>query len=129
MEPTADSIGRFVDSSKNFARRLLAVGENRLELLMVEVQEERTRLMHAVLLALAVAVLGLLAILALNVALVVLFWNLSPIAVLLVFAGLYLGGAVLLYRRLTKLLGTWTTLSATLDQVRKDRECLEDYLA
>ena len=37
-------------NSKQFARRRLAIGENRLELLMVEVQEEREHLLHAFLL-------------------------------------------------------------------------------
>jgi uncharacterized membrane protein YqjE len=39
----------------------LAIGENRFELLMVEVQEERERLLHAIVLALGAAALGLLA--------------------------------------------------------------------
>jgi len=34
-------------ASKTFARRLLTIGENRLELLTVEMQEERERCFHA----------------------------------------------------------------------------------
>jgi len=44
-----------------FARRLLTIGENRLELLMVEAQGERERLLRAILLALGVLAVGLLA--------------------------------------------------------------------
>jgi uncharacterized membrane protein YqjE len=126
MEPAAVNLGQLADSSKAFARRLFTIGENRLELLMVEVQEERARLLHAILLALGVAAFGFLAILALNIALVVLFWNHSPVAVLLGLTGLYAAAAGGLFWRLSSLLRDWKVLAATLQQLRKDRECLEE---
>jgi uncharacterized membrane protein YqjE len=92
------------------------------------VQEERERLLHAILLALGVAVFGFLAGVALTVAIVVLFWHLSPVAVLLVLTGLYVTGGAFLYRRFTVLQREWKTLPATLDQFRKDRACLETIL-
>jgi len=61
MEETAFNAGRLGATSKSFARRLLTIGENRLELLTVEVQEERERLLYAFLLALGVSAFGLLA--------------------------------------------------------------------
>jgi uncharacterized membrane protein YqjE len=128
MEPAAASPGPFAAASKHFARRLLTIGENRLELLMLEMQEERERLLHSILLALGVATLGLLAGLTLTGALVVLLGGASPAVVLLVLTALYGGTAFLLYRRLTLLLRDWQTLSATLDQLRKDRACLEKNL-
>ena len=128
MEPAHASLGQLVDASKQFARRLFTIGENRLELLIVEVQEERDRLLHAILLSLGVAAFGFLALLALNIALVILLWNHSPVLVLLVLTGLYTGIAVYLYRRLTRLLREWQMLSATLDQLQKDHECLKKNL-
>src|ERR1041385_2585546 len=128
MEPATDNIGRFGDSSKHFARRLLTIGENRLELLLVEVQEERERLLHAILLALGVAVFGFLAGVAVTVAIVVLLWNISPVTVLLVLTSLYAAIAVYLYRRFTALQHDWKTFPATLDQLGKDRACLETIL-
>lgn len=127
MEPAAANLGQLADSSKAFARRLFTIGENRLELLMVEVQEERARLLHAILLALGVAAFGFLAILALNLALVVLFWNHSPVTVLLGLTGLYAAAAGGLFWRLSSLLRDWKVLAATLQQLRKDRECLEEH--
>jgi uncharacterized membrane protein YqjE len=106
----------------------LTIGENRLELLTVEVQEERERLLHAFLLALGVAAFGLLAGVALTGMIVILFWDFSHVAVLLALTGLYGAAAVFLYRRLTVLLRDWKTLSATLDQLRKDCACLEKTL-
>jgi len=128
METATGSFKQLATTSRRFAERLLTIGENRLELLTVEVQEERERLLHAFLLALGVAAFGLLASLTLTAAIVVLLWQYSPFAVLLTLTGLYGVAAVCLYRRLTLLLRDWQTLSATLDQLRKDRACLEKKL-
>ena len=78
MEESTVSFRQLATTSKHFARRLLTIGENRLELLTVEVQEERERLLHAFLLALGVATFGLLAGLTLTAAIVVLLWACSP---------------------------------------------------
>ena len=128
METPSTNPGRLAETSKRFARCLLAIGENRIELLMVEVQEERERLLHAILLALGVAAFGLLAAIALTATIAVLLWQYSPFAVLLTLTSLYGMTAVCLYRRLTRLLCDWQNLPATLDQLRKDRACLEKNL-
>ena len=39
MEPANWNVGQLVDSSKHFARTLFTMGENRRELLMIEMQE------------------------------------------------------------------------------------------
>jgi uncharacterized membrane protein YqjE len=129
MEPAAASPGPFTAASKHFARRLLTIGENRLELLMLEMQEERERLLRAILLALGVATLGLLAAITLTGALVVLLSNVSPAVVLLAMTAFYGGTAFLLYRRLTVLIRDWENFPATLDQLRKDHACLEKSLS
>ena len=128
METASTNAGRLAETFKRFARRLLAIGENRFELLMVEVQEERERLLHAIVLALGVAALGLLAGVSLTGVIVVLFWEVSQVAALLALTGLYGAAAVCLYWRLTRLLRDWQNLPATLDQLRKDRACLEAHL-
>jgi uncharacterized membrane protein YqjE len=128
METAIGSFQQLATTSRRFAQRLLTIGENRLELLTVEVQEERERLLHAFLLALGAAAFGLLAGVALTGAIVVLFWDFSHVAVLLALTGLYGAAAVFLYRRLSVLLRDWKTLSATLDQLRKDCACLEKTL-
>ena len=124
MEPATVSFRSLADSAQQVTRRLFTTGENRLELLLLELQEERARFLHALLLVLGVAGASLLALLTLNLALVFLFWNSSPVAVLLASAALYAAGAGGLYWRLARLLRDWTMLAATLDQLRKDRECL-----
>lgn len=129
MEDATISIQQLAATSKHFARRLLAIGENRLELLTVEVQEERVRLLHAFLLALAVAAFGMLAGITLTTAIVLLLWAYSPVAGLLILSGLYGAASVAIYRRLARQLHDWQTLSASLDQLRKDRACLEKILS
>ena len=127
MEATTASVRQLAATSKQMARRLLTLGENRLELLAVELQEERERLMRAFLLALAVAVFGLLAALTLTAAIVLGFPN-SPVAALLTLTVIYATTAIILYRRVLGLLRDWQSFAATLDQFRKDRQCLEDLL-
>ncbi len=128
METAAVNFQQLATNSKHVARRLLTIGENRLELLTVELQEERERLLQAFHLALAVAALGLLAGITLTAAIVVWLWA-YPVAVLLTLTALYAASAFGLYRRLTLLLRDWQTLSASLDQLQKDRACLEKILA
>jgi uncharacterized membrane protein YqjE len=128
MPSAAHPLPPFAEPPKRLVRQLLTIGENRLELFMLEVQEEKEHLLHAILLALGMAVFGFLTGLALTVSLVVFFWAVSPIAVLLTLTFLYGAAAWLLYRRFTLLQQNWKTFPATIDQLRKDRACLENCL-
>jgi uncharacterized membrane protein YqjE len=129
MEESGSSLRQLAATSKHFVRRLATIGENRLELLAVEVQEERERHLQAILLAFGVAAFGLLAGLTLTAAIVVLLWAWSPVAVLLILTALYAAAGIFVYRMLVVRLRNWQMLSATLDQLRKDRACLEKILA
>lgn len=128
MEPATPNLAQLGIHSKRIATRLLAIGENRLELLLVEMQEERNQLLQALVLVLGVAAFVFLAGVALTIMIVVLLWEQSPIWALVVLASLYAAIAVLLYRRFAALRRDWRTLPATFDQIRKDRECLEKRL-
>jgi uncharacterized membrane protein YqjE len=128
METQTGNFSQVADLAKRLGRRLLATGENRLELLVVEMQEARERLLQAIIVALAVAVFGLLAGIALTLAVVVLLWEHSPAVALLVMAGSYGLTAGILFRRFRRLQQDWQALPATMEQLRKDRECLEENL-
>ena len=107
----------------------MTIGENRLELLVVAVQEERSLLLRSVLLAFGVAAFVLLAGIALTAAVVISLWAYSPVYVLLTLAVVYSVAGLCLYRRLTGLQRNWHTLSTSLDQLRKDQACLEQMLS
>ena len=128
METSTVSLDQLATTSKQFVRRLATIGENRLELLAVELQEEHEHILHAFLLALGVAAFGLLAGITLTAGIAVLLWSWSPVGVLFILTAIYAAAGIWLYRRLAGLLADWQTLSATLDQLRKDRECMEQFL-
>jgi uncharacterized membrane protein YqjE len=75
-----------------------------------------------------VAAFGLLAGVVMTGTIVVIFWELSRIAALVVLISLYSVAAFSFYLRLTRLLRDWQNLPATRDQFRKDRACLEKLL-
>jgi uncharacterized membrane protein YqjE len=112
-------------ATKRIAQRVFVIFENRLQLLMVEAQEERERVLLAIMLGLCAAAFGLLAGVALTIMIAVALWEHSPIIALLVLTALYTIAAVFFYRRLVRLQQDWETLPGTLDQLKKDRECLE----
>ena len=129
MEQATVNFAELAATSKRFAGRLVTTGENRLELLIVELQEERERLLHAVLLALGFAALGLLGAMTFTAAIVILLWPSAPVVTLAALTILYAGFAIYLRRRLVALLRDWKSFPATLDQLRKDRACLEGSLS
>jgi uncharacterized membrane protein YqjE len=125
METTSDNGTHLGDATKRIMQRVFVIFENRLQLLMVEVQEERERVLLAILLGLCAAAFGLLAGVTLTVVIAVALWEHSPIIALLVLAVIYIIAAVVFYGRLVRLQRDWQTLPGTLDQLKKDRECLE----
>ncbi len=129
MENPTSHPGQLAGTTKRLVSRLLTISENRLELLMVEIQEERERTLRVILLALGAAAFGLLAGVALTVATAIFFWDRSPIAALLVLTALYAAFGAWLYAGFTQLRRDWQTLPGTIEQLRKDCECLERNLA
>jgi uncharacterized membrane protein YqjE len=125
MKPAAED-GRptVATASKRVVKRFLAILENRLALAMVELQEERERVLRSLWFAMAAAVSGLLAGIVLTILVAVVFWGNHPIAALLALLAIYLSIAVIFYLRLARLQRDWQTLPATVEQLRKDRECL-----
>ena len=109
--------------SKDILRQFLTMGENRVQLLAVELQQERERLVMVILLAFAIAAFTVLAGSTLTAAVVIALWDHSPQGILLALTVLYGAGGIYFYRKMTGLLQEWQTLSASLDQFRKDTQC------
>lgn len=129
METPAETVPNLAAASKRLTQRAFVICENRLELLMLEVQEERERILRSIWLALSAVVFGLLAGITLTVLIAVAFWQQSPLTVLAILTVVYSSAAVFLYLRLSRMQRDWETLPATIDQLRKDRQCLEKQMA
>jgi len=121
-----ESLGDLLAASQRVAQRTLDIGANRVELLMVEVQEERERLLRSFHLAVAAAAFGVLGGFALTFALAVLLWDHGAVAVLFVVAAVCAGFTTLLVSRILRWQRDYPMFAATVDQLRKDRECLAD---
>jgi uncharacterized membrane protein YqjE len=128
MEATSDTGPDLADASKRIAQRAFVIFENRLQLLMVEAQEERERILKAVWMGLVAVIFTLLAGITITIVVVLAFWEHYPIIALLILTALYAVGAAVFYAKLMQLQRDWQTLPATIDQLRKDRECLEKQL-
>ena len=123
--PTEPSPGLF-SSLKGLLNTALAGVENRIELFLIELREERIRVFDVLLLGCAAAVLGFMALLTVTVTLVVMFWDSARVPVLVVLSVGYSVGAIAVIWRLKVRLRKWSSFSATLDELKKDRECLEE---
>lgn len=129
MENFTEKIGQLGGSSKRIARRLMTIGENRLELLLLEAVEERVRFIRLLLLSLGIFASGLLAMMTLTAAVVIALWAHSPVIVLVsitVLDGLITLVLLLLLRKVTH---QEEPFSATFDQLRKDHACIEKALS
>ena len=124
VETSADPRPGVATASKRVAKRLLAIFETRLSLALVELQEEREKILRSLWLAMVASVFLLLAGIVLTILVVRIFWGNHPIAALLVLMATYLSIAAIFYIRLARLQRAWQTLPATIEQLRKDRECL-----
>lgn len=104
---------------------LLATVQNRIELLAVELQEEKCRMVEAILCAVAVAALGLMTLSLVTFTIVVVFWENGRLIALAVLTVLYLVGTLLAWRTLQLRLKSKSAFAGTIEELKKDRSCLE----
>ena len=126
MDTTTESSAGLFSSVKRLLNTALAGIENRFELFLVELREERFRVFDVLLLGCAAAVLGFMALLTATVALVVIFWDSARVTVLIALSVSYLLATGGVLWRLRIRLRNWSSFSATLEELKKDRACLEE---
>lgn len=112
---------------KKILWRLMAIGHNRAELLMVEVHEERARAQLLIFCGIGMAVLAAMAILTVTALIACAFAD-HLLLTLGILAAFYCIGAVLFYVKLSHMLSHWETFTGTREQFERDRECLEKKL-
>lgn len=110
---------------RRLSARVLAVLQNRLELFVVELQEEQQRLLEVLVLGVLIGVFALLALILVSFALVVMFWDHGRLQVLGGLVVIYLIAAGVAAWRLRRRLKQGTPFQSTLGELKKDREWLE----
>jgi uncharacterized membrane protein YqjE len=110
-------------SLKRLGDLTLATAHNRIELFSVELQEEKARLIQAILLTAAAIALGVTALTLVTITVVVLFWENGRVPALCVLSGLFVVATCLAVRSLKKLLADAPGFDSTLAELEKDRAC------
>ena len=124
MDQIPPDEGGLLAPAKRILRALSEFGQNRVELFLLELREERIRFFDALLLATACVVCALMTLALFTFALVVIFWEHRAI-VLIILTLLYGVAATVSFFKLRKRLQEWQSFEATLDQIKKDRECFQ----
>lgn len=111
-------------SLKRILDTLVATAQNRVELFAVELQEEKCRLVEAILFAAAVAAFGMMTLSLMTFTIVILFWENGRLPALAGLCVLYLIGTALAWRALQSRLKSRSAFADTLGELKKDRSCL-----
>jgi|ERR1035441_4543203 uncharacterized membrane protein YqjE len=126
MEEPGESTPGFFASLGRLLKTLLAIAENRLELLLVELREERWRFFDALLLAGMVLILATMTLMAATIAFVGLCVKADRLDLVIALVLLYLAGTIFSFWRLRNRLKKWAPFSATLAELKKDKACLDE---
>jgi uncharacterized membrane protein YqjE len=124
-EPGKISPGIFA-SLQRLLRTVLAIAQNRLELFLVECQEERWRFFDTLLSAGIVLILALMTLMAATITIVVLCMKADRLDLIIALVLVYLAATILAFWRLRSKLMKWEPFSATLAELKKDKACLDD---
>jgi uncharacterized membrane protein YqjE len=106
-------------------KTVVAIAHNRLELLLVEMQEERWRFFDALLLAGIVLILAGMTLMLGTFTLVVVCLKAGRLDLLVGLVVLYLVATIIAFWRLRARLKKWAPFSATLAELKKDKACLD----
>jgi len=106
-------------------KTLVNLLENRLELFLIEIQEERVRLVDVLLLAAMGGLAALMTLILITLTVVVIFWENHRVLVLVLFTLAYAAAAAAAFWALRSRLNRWRAFTATLEQIKKDREWFE----
>jgi uncharacterized membrane protein YqjE len=126
MDTRAPGSSGLLGHLRGFADGLIGSAHDRLELLAVELHEEKYRLIQIFIWISAIVFLAMLAMVFVSMAVVVLFWETARIAVVCSLAGAYVAAAIAVglgFKRYLK--RQPKPFAATLGELRQDRECIQ----
>jgi len=125
MDTHAPSPSGLLGSLRDFADGLLGSVHDRVELLSVELHEEKHRLVQTLLWIGAIVVAGVLAIIFASLTLVFLFWETARVAVVSGLAGAYIIALIVVVISFRRFLARQPRpFSATLEELQSDRTCI-----
>jgi uncharacterized membrane protein YqjE len=125
MDPTSPAPAGIMGSLRALGDGLMASVQNRLELLSVELQEEKFRLIQTFIWISAAVFTGMMAITFASLTLVYLFWESARLAVLGGLTCLYAGTLVAIVLAFRRFLARQPKpFAATLQEIREDRACI-----
>jgi uncharacterized membrane protein YqjE len=124
MDDSPQGPGGLLTTGKRILRSICDLAQTRLELFLTELKEERFRLFDALLLMVMGVGCALMMLVLLTFTLVLLFWD-HRVIVLIVLTLLYGFGAGAAFWTLRQRLRSWDAFAATLEELKKDRACLD----
>ena len=123
---TPDSPG-FIASFRALGDSLLATAQDRLELVSVELQEEKLRLIQTFVWIIAAVFAGMMAVAFASLTLVYLFWESARLTVLGGLTLLYTGALVAIIIAFRRFIARQPTpFAATRDEFEHDRACIRN---
>ena len=125
MAETPPTEGGILASVTRWFHTLRDVAENRVELFLLELKEERMRLFDALLLAAVGLVCALMTLIMVTLTVVVIFWDTHRLLVLGLVTAAYAAAATAALVKLRSRLQRWQAFSATLGEFKKDRACFK----
>ena len=125
MNPQAPSPSGLLGSLRGFADGLLGSVHDRVELLSIELHEEKHRLIQTFIWISAIVFTGMLAIIFASLVLVYVFWETARAAVVSGLAALYVAAFVGVLVSFRRFLGRQPRpFAATLGELKQDRACI-----
>ena len=125
MENPFSSSPGFLQSVREFADSLLASVEDRIQLISVELQEEKLRLIRIFIWISAAIFTGMMAITFASITLVYLLWESARLAALGGLTLLYVTGLVIIVVSFRRYLARQPKpFAATLQEIKVDRVCI-----
>jgi len=122
---SSDSSPGLLDSIRHFGRGLLASVQDRVELVSLELQEEKFRLIQTFVWISAALFASMMALTFASLTLVYLFWESARLAVLGGLTLAYTGAAVAIIIALRRFLARQPRpFAATIEELKQDRECI-----
>ncbi|WP_299316423.1 phage holin family protein [uncultured Halomonas sp.] len=125
MQESQGPAQRLFSAAKRLLGSLLATGETRLRLAVLELEEERVRLVGLLLIVGLSLILLMLGIGVLTTLVIVAFWDSYRLTAIAVSAGVLLGSGALLALRALQLAKRRTLLVSTLKHLATDRDLME----